>query len=91
MGNNQKQNAMRAIERSKGLIFQVVFIKKNGQVRRMRCRLGVKKGVKGKGLAFNPRKKGLLCVYDVDKREFRMINLRTLLEVSVNGKKYVTW
>jgi hypothetical protein len=57
-----------------GTIFHIVFIKRtNGEVRHMNCRLGVSKGVTGKGMAYDPIEKGLLTVYDTDKRGYRTV------------------
>lgn len=64
-----------------GRIFSVTFIKKDGTVRRMAARLGVRKGVKGIGLKFDPSERGLMVVFDMHKREFRMINLNTIIEL----------
>jgi len=64
-----------------GRIFSVTFIKKDGTIRRMAARLGVRKGVKGVGLRFKPEDKGLMVVFDMNKREFRMINLNTIIEL----------
>jgi hypothetical protein len=62
-------------------MFSVTFIKKDGSLRRMVARLGVRKGVKGIGMSFNPSDKGLMVVFDMHKREFRMINLETIVEL----------
>jgi predicted CoA-binding protein len=51
----------------------------------MVARRGVKKGVKGVGMSFNPDTKNLFVVYDMQKRGFRMVNLNTLIEAKVNG------
>ena len=78
------------INKSKGKIFSAVFLKKDGTIRRMNCRLNVNKGVNGKGMSYDPIKKGLLPVYDMDKKGFRMINMNTLISFKVNGKSYNT-
>jgi len=70
-------------------IFTAEFIKKDGSVRRMSCRLGVRKGVTGVGMAFDPISKGLLPVYDMQKQAFRMINLSTLLTLTANGETFI--
>jgi len=65
-----------------GLIFTVCFKKRTGEqeVREMNCRGGVKKGVKGEGLKFNPRDKGLFVVYDLQKIDPAAQNTRQLLD-----------
>ena len=67
--------------------FSVDFIKKNGDLRKMVCRLGVKKGVKGVGMSYNPTEKGLLCVYDVVKKGFRMIVINTIQKIQIRGNR----
>ena len=71
---------------SDGKIFSATFVKKDGTLRTMNCRRGVSKGVSGKGMSFDPLSKGLLTVFDMQKKSFRMINLNTLIEAKVNGK-----
>ncbi len=76
------------IKNSKGKIFRVEFIKRTtGERRVMLCRLGVTKGVTGKGLKFDPAKKALMTVWDMQKQEWRMINLATVVSLKVAGKE----
>jgi hypothetical protein len=65
-------------------IFTATFIKKDGSVRVMNCRRGVKKGVKGVGMSYDPYQKNLLPVYDMQKGAFRMINISTIQELKSN-------
>ena len=67
--------------------FSVHFIKKNGDLRKMVARLGVSKGVTGKGLAFDPTAKGLLTVFDVQKQAFRMIRIATIQHLQIKGEQ----
>jgi hypothetical protein len=78
------------IERaSSGRFFTVEFIKRTtGELRVMTCRLGVSKGVTGKGMAFDPASKGLLPVYDVQTQGYRMINLSGLRAVRMDGERF---
>jgi hypothetical protein len=69
-----------------GRIFSATFEKKDGSIRTINCRREVKKGVKGVGMSFDPMSKGLLVVYDMHRKGFRMINLKTLIEAKVNGE-----
>lgn len=73
---------------TKGRIFSVTFTKKDGTERRMVCRTGVQKGVKGVGLKFDPNSKNLMVVFDMQKKAFRMINLSTLLSFKFNKKTF---
>jgi len=71
-----------------GKIFTAIFIKKDGSERKMICRRGVVKYLKGGELSFNPDVKGLLTVFDMQKGRYRMINLVTLKEVHTDGTVY---
>jgi hypothetical protein len=70
-------------------IFTVTFIKKDGSTRIMNARRGVKKGVKGVGLNYNPIEKELISVYDMQKQAFRMINAKTITQIKANKKTYI--
>lgn len=69
------------ILKTKGRIFGVTFIKKDGTVRNMTARLGVRKDIKGVGLSFNPDERNLIVVFDMHKRAYRMVNLSTILSI----------
>lgn len=70
-------------------IFSAVFEKEDGSLREGRFRLGVKKGVKGVGLAYDPAKRANLIVYDMDKRAFRTIKLTRLKKITFDGTTIV--
>jgi len=70
----EKQALAELIQNTNGKFFGVTFIKRTtGESRNLNGRLGVKKYVKGIGLAFSPQEKELIVVYDVKKRGYRMI------------------
>ena len=77
------------IQKAESTIFSVTFTKKDGSIRKMVARLNVKKGVNGKGMAYNPIEKGLLPVYDMQKNGFRMINLSTVTELKIKGEEFI--
>lgn len=79
------QQIAELIKGTKGKFFSVEFIKKDGSLRRMTARLGVRKGITGKGMAFNPSEKELMVVWATDKKNYRMINLKTITSLKVNG------
>ena len=66
------------IRSTKGKFFVVEFEKKDGSLRRLVGRLGVRKGVTGEGMKYDPQDYGLQTVYDVQKKGFRHVNLRTV-------------
>jgi hypothetical protein len=71
---------------SDGRIFTVIFIKRtNDEERFMQARTGVRKGVKGVGLKFNPTAYNLIPVYDVRKRAFRFISCERIEELHHHG------
>ena len=84
-----RDTAKKYIYESNGKIFSAVFTKKNGEKRLMNCRTKVHRYVKGKGLPFKPQDKGLMTVFDLQKGEYRFINLNTLKELKINGEEYI--
>lgn len=80
------RTTLEKIQKAENTIFSVTFTKKDGTVRTMVARLNVKKGVKGTGMAYNPIEKGLLPVFDMQKNGFRMINLKTVTELTIKGE-----
>jgi hypothetical protein len=73
----------------KGEIFTVTFVKKDGTTRVMNARLGVKRYLRGGSLPYDPIAKGLLPVYDLQKNDYRMINLNTIISAKVGGQDYI--
>ena len=73
-------------EAKDGKTFTVEFVKKDGTKRVMNARLGVKKGVNGKGMAYKPTERGLLPVYDMANKGFRMVNFETVTSYTSHGR-----
>ena len=84
-----KETAKEYIYKTNGKIFSAVFTKKDGEKRKMLCRQGVHKYVKGKGLKFLPEEHSLIGVFDLQKRAYRFINSNTLEQITVQGKTYI--
>jgi len=85
-----------------GKIFTVKFIKRgNGSLRTMNCRKGVQKGVTGVGMPYNPNKRNLIPVFDMqkakelkdkgdtEKKAFRMISVEGIREMTIKSQVYV--
>ena len=72
-----------------GKFFSAIFVKKDGTVREINCRLGVKKHLKGGSLSYNPDDFNYLVVFDVEKKEYRTINMDRLIMLKFNGKEIV--
>jgi hypothetical protein len=88
-----------------GQIFSVEFVKRTtGELRKMNCRKGVKKGVNGRGRNFDPASKGLIGVYDmqiasrvatlqaagmpVKDDGHRFISVEGIRSMTVGGQRY---
>ena len=85
--NNKVEKVIDVINQSRGRICSVRFIKKDGSVRKMVFRKGVLKGVKGKGLSYNPESVGNMVVFEM-KKGFRTINCNSVLELKANRKSH---
>ena len=79
-----KQEQLRQLVGDK--IFTAKFIKKNGEERVMNCRLGVTKHLKGGTMKHDPSSLNHLVVFDMQKKEYRTINVDTLVELKFEGK-----
>ena len=80
--------AKQYIYKTNGKIFSAVFVKKDGEKRMIVCRRGVAKYVKGVGLKFKPEKRDLVGVFDMHKKAYRFINLKTLEQLKFKGITY---
>ena len=67
-------------------IFSVVFTKKDGSERKMLCRTGVTKHLKGGVKKYDDDALNYLTVYDLRKKAYRTINLNTLTQLKANRK-----
>jgi len=74
--------------RKSGCFFTACFIKKDGTMRIMNCRTGVKKHLKGGTMGYDALSKGLLPVYDMEKKAYRVVNLDTLRWIRFKGVHY---
>lgn len=83
-----KNIAKHLIYKTSGKIFNAIFVKKNGELREMTCRLGVTKHLKGGERAYNPSDYDLVCVFDMQAEGYRSINLNTLQTLTIGGNQY---
>ena len=84
-----KEQAKELIKDSKGLIFSTSFIKKDNTTRTLTSRLFIKYKKTGIEPPYKPADYNLLPLYDMKKKAFRMLNLNTLLTLSINKTKYI--
>ena len=68
---------VKRVKSTKGKWLGCTFIKKDGSMRVMNGRIGCHKGVKGIGRKF--QKDNLVTVFDAQAKEYRMINVDTML------------
>ena len=74
---------------SDGTIFSVEFIKRsNGELRKMVCRLGVKKHLCGGDKAYDAKHHNLLTVFDMEKGGYRSIPVDAIQRLCVNGQAF---
>jgi len=85
-----KEYAKQLINNSKGRIFSATYIKKDLTERIINARIGKRyKSKTGKKAPYDPEKYNLKKVYDMKVKDFRIINLNTLITLSINKNKYV--
>lgn len=73
----------------KGNFFRACFVKKDGTIREMTARFGVKKYLKGGELSYNPESHNYIVVFDIEKKEYRTINLDKLVYLRYNKKEVI--
>ena len=67
-----------------GRFFSVTFRKKDGTIRKMVARRGVKRNLQGNP-RYNPADYNLLTVWSVGDNGYRNINMSSILEIKANG------
>ena len=72
-----------------GGIFNVKFYKADGTSRSMNARFGVRKGVNGVGLKYNPSERNNIIVYSMQDRGFRTIKLDRIRTIKFNKQIHV--
>jgi hypothetical protein len=83
-----KKHAIKLINENKGAIFSASYVKVDGSLRDITCRLGVTKHLKGGKLAFNPTKLGMLPVFDLQAKGYRMLRVNTMYRLAIAGKQF---
>ena len=83
--NNNLLKSM--IKNTNGKFFTCFFVKKDGTLRKMTARVGVKKGLANNGFV-REEKDHLICVYDITAKGYRMINLDTLKSFKCGDVQY---
>lgn len=76
-----------AIKSTNGQFFTAEFYKKDGTLRKMNCRVGVKKHLRG-GNSTTKGKENLITVFDTDVGEYRCINMNTIQSLKMFGQEF---
>jgi len=85
-----RNKAKELIKESKGKIFSTTFLKKDNTIRTLTSRTGKQyKSKTGKKAPYKPSDYNLIALYDMRKKAFRMLNLNTLITLSINKEKYL--
>mgnify|MGYP000002630702 FL=1 len=82
---NKREQIIKAI--STGKFFTIKFIKKNGMLRELNGRLGVKKHLKGGSLGYDPKTFNYIIVFDVVNEGYRTVNVDTVTELTCDKNK----
>jgi hypothetical protein len=86
-----QENLHKMIKTAGNRFFTVEFLKKDGTIRRMNCRTGVKKHLanNGKGTSkLRPVTPGLVTVYDVQSKGYRSFYINRLISLTIDGVTY---
>ena len=90
--NISRAKATDLIKGSQGKFINVKFVKKNGDHRSLTGRTGVYKSphapLTGEGLNYNPDDYGLVTIFDTQIKQYRMVNLNTLQELTIDGETH---
>lgn len=74
----QSRALAKKLEQSSGFV-TVTFVKKDGSVRKMNCRVGVSKYLKGGESTLDANQ--YVTVYDMTKAAYRAINRDTIIDI----------
>lgn len=86
-----KRESLYRLAHKSGHVFTVTFRKKDGSLRAMNCRTGVKSHLKGGecGIPANMRQgKPYAVVFDMQKGEYRVFNVETTEKIKIRGVEY---
>ena len=74
------------IKSLKGTIFNITWIKKNGEIRNANARMQVRTHAKGTGKSNSKRDNAYITIWLMGKeRGYRSLNLDTVMQIKANG------
>lgn len=84
----RRENLKDFINNNKGKVMTIVFRKKDGTIRTLNTRTGVRRNITGRGLSYDPEKYGYLILWDLQKNGYRTVTLDTIEQVRANRQVY---
>lgn len=76
------------LDMTKGKIFTAIFTKKDGTLRKMNCRKGVKAFTQGGVNKVVQMSNDYITVFDMKIHEYRTLNLGTVISVKFKGEEH---
>lgn len=76
-------------QKTGGKFFKAIFLKKDGSLREMTCRFGVKKYLKGGNLSYDSESAGNWIVFDMEKKAYRTIDTSRLIALKCGKMELV--
>jgi len=90
--NSRRSKLTSIINETGGKFFAVKFHKVDGSIRKMNCRIGVHKFLKGGELSYLPvDKPNLRIVFDVKSSGYRTINLDKVFYIKTGRRAAITY
>lgn len=74
---------------TQGRFVSLYFQKADGTMRTLVGRRGVTRHLRGGSLPYDPKSRLLLTMFDVSLREYRMVNIATLVSFRVSGETFL--
>jgi len=74
---------------TQGRIFSAYFQKRDGTMRTMVCRRGVKRHLAGGDLPYDPRPRLLVPVWDMRTKNYRTVNVGSLVSFRIGDETFV--
>ena len=85
----KKEEVLPLLQANRNKIFTVSFVKKDGTKRIMNAMLGVKRHLKGGQLPYDAAACGLLPVFDLQKKAYRIVTLASVYNIKTDGNEYI--
>lgn len=76
------------LKTTKGKTISIAYRKKNGTLRLLNTRTGVRSNITGAGLKYNPDDFGYIILWDLQKNGYRTVDLDTIERVKAGGQIY---